>query len=82
MMYEDWVDNLDVSEVPPDELEEDPDRPFQLAYKKFPTKEERTGIHSIQTLQTANRCCLRKSFATYLNDTTPTGMPFILRCYT
>ena len=74
MMYEGFVDELDVSEVPLDELEEDPDRPFELAYKKYPTKEERAGIHSIQTLQSTNKKCICRIFAEYLNDTTSTGM--------
>ena len=73
MMYEGFVDELDVSEVPLDELEEDPDHPFELAYKKYLTKEERTGIHSIQTLQSTNKKCICRIFTEYLNDTTSTG---------
>jgi len=74
MMFEDWVDEVDVSNVPLEELQEDPDRPFELAYKKFPTKQERTGIQSIQTVQSTNEACIRGIFANYLNDTTSTGM--------
>jgi hypothetical protein len=80
MMYEDWVDDLDVSKVPLEELEEDPDRPFELAYKKFPTKLERTGIHSIRMLQIANETCLRKIFADYLGDTSATGIEVSIDC--
>jgi superfamily II DNA/RNA helicase len=80
MMFEDWVDEVDISEVPAEELDEDPDRPFELTYKKYPTKLERTGIHSIQTLQSSNKNCLRKIFAEYLNDSTSTGMFIIKSC--
>jgi len=71
-MYEPWIDTLDVSEVPAEELEEDPDRPFDLSGKKYPTKMERTGIFSITTLQDHSRC-LRQIFADYLQDVSATG---------
>jgi len=62
---------------PSEELDEDPDRPFELAYKKYPTKLERTGIHSIQTLRSTNKTCLRKVFAEYLNDSSSSGYVLI-----
>ena len=72
MMYEPWIDTLDVSEVPPEELEEDPDRPFDLSGKESPTTMERAGIFSITTLQNQTRC-LRGTFADYLQDDSPNG---------
>jgi hypothetical protein len=76
MMYEPWIDTLDVSEVPGEELVEDPDRPFDLSGKKYPTKMERTGIFSITTLQDQTRC-LRGTFADYLQDDSPHGSSFL-----
>jgi hypothetical protein len=34
MMDEPWINTLDISEVPAEELEEDPDQPFDLSSKK------------------------------------------------
>jgi hypothetical protein len=34
MIFEKWVNEIDVSEVPSEELDEDPDRPFDVSGKK------------------------------------------------
>jgi hypothetical protein len=67
MIFEKWVNEIDVSEVPSEELDEDPDRPFDVSGKKYPTKMERTGIYSINMLQDT-ATCIRKMFADYLGD--------------
>jgi hypothetical protein len=73
MIYEPWIDDVDISAVPNEELEEDPDRPFDLSGKKYPTKMERTGIFSIKMLQDKT-VCLRQHFADYLHDDSPNGL--------
>jgi superfamily II DNA helicase RecQ len=71
IMYEGWVEDLDVMDVPPEELEDDPDRPFLTGSKKNMTKRERVGIAFINCIQSIE--CLRCIFAGYLSDKTPEG---------
>ena len=73
MVFESWVNQLNVSEVPFEELEKDPDRPFDVSGKKFPTKMERTGIFNISLLQDTSSC-IREKFAEYLGDHSPNGL--------
>jgi hypothetical protein len=79
MMFENWVNEVDVSEVPSEELDEDPDRPFDVTGKKYPTKMERTGIFSISLLQ-GEVGCLHQGFAGYLDDHSPEGPSALLLC--
>ena len=79
MMFENWVNEVNVSEVPFEELDEDPDRPFDVTGKKYPTKMERTGIFSISLLQDKVGC-LRRAFAGYLDDHSPEGLSALLLC--
>ena len=71
IMYEPWVMEVDISNVPAGELEEDPDRPFCVDGKKYQNKISRTSIHCIRTIQCLT--CICSSFTTYLQDKTPEG---------
>jgi hypothetical protein len=51
VIFENWVHEFDIREVPFEELDEDPDRPLDISGKKFPMKLERTGIFNIKLLQ-------------------------------
>ena len=73
MVFENWVNTVDVSEVPADKLDEDPDRPFDVSGKKYPIKMEWTGIFSMSLLQDGTRC-IRRMFADYLGDHSPNGL--------
>jgi superfamily II DNA helicase RecQ len=72
IMYEPWVKDLDLTTVPPAELEDDPDRPFTLSSSKRQPKSERTGCFCIHVVQSTS--CIRSTFARYLDDPSPEGL--------
>ena len=69
ILYEPWVMTADVSSFAEDL--NDPDQPLQ-AITKTSKKPERTGVAMYRLVQSSD--CIRKFFARYLADNTPTGM--------
>ncbi|KAF7971247.1 hypothetical protein HWV62_21586 [Athelia sp. TMB] len=70
LLYEPWV--LDVTL--PESSEADPDRPVICSTKKYPTKQERTGVAMVKSVQC--KLCTRKYNAGHTNDTAPDALDF------
>jgi len=69
-MYEPWVKEMDLTAINIDSM--DPDYPNAGTLTKFSKKQARTGVAMIKCV--CESACLRKTFADYLNDTTPHGL--------
>lgn len=72
IMYESWVKSIDLTAIEVDTVS-DPDHPTVPKLSVHPTKKERSGIAMIKIIQLENEC-LRKLYASYLNDTASDGM--------
>ena len=72
VMYEPWVKELDLSNIPAAKFAEDPDRPFIISSSKRQPKTERTGCFCISLVQSAT--CIRRLFADYLGDSSFEGI--------
>lgn len=55
----------------PESCGSDPNRPLVDSKKKYPTKEERTGVAMIESVQT--KMCSRKFNAEHMGDTASDG---------
>ena len=71
IMYEPWAKTIDLSAVDFDTVS-DPDHPNVPKLTTHSTKQARTGVAMVKIIQQTE--CLRKLFATYLNDKAPDGM--------
>ncbi|KAH9160732.1 II DNA helicase [Lactarius sanguifluus] len=71
IMYEPWVKTIDLKAVRV-EASSDPDHPNVPKLTAHSTKQARTGVAMIKVIQ-QNEECLRRLFATYLNDQAPDG---------
>ncbi|KAH9014989.1 II DNA helicase [Lactarius pseudohatsudake] len=74
IMYEPWVKTIDLKAVIV-ETASDPDHPNVPKLTKHSTKQARTGVAMIKVIQ-QNEECLRRLFATYLNDQAPDALYF------
>jgi len=72
IMYEPWVKTIDLEAVRV-ETASDPDHPNIPELRIDSTKQARTGVAMIKITQQTEEC-LRRLFATYLNDQAPNGM--------
>jgi ERCC4-related helicase len=72
IMYEPWVKTIDIETVRVETVS-DPDHPNVPKLTIHSTKQARTGVAMIKVVQKTEEC-LRKLFATYLNDQTPDGI--------
>lgn len=71
IFHERWALDISLDEFKYGEMD-DPDRPRTKILKPTATVRERAAFSSIGLIQEPK--CLRRFFATYLNDTTPTGI--------
>ena len=71
LMYEPWVKSIDLAAVEVDTVS-DPDHPTVLKLTAHSTKQERSGIAMVKTIQFEHEC-LRQLYAAYLKDTTLDG---------
>jgi superfamily II DNA/RNA helicase len=69
ILYEPWAMTADISSFAEDL--DDPDQPLQ-AITKTSKKPERTGVAMYRLVQSSS--CIRRFFARYFADDTPTGM--------
>ncbi|KAH9070706.1 hypothetical protein EDB83DRAFT_2517848 [Lactarius deliciosus] len=74
IMYEPWVKTIDLKAIIV-ETASDPDHPNVPKLTKHSTKQARTGVAMIKVIQ-QNEECLRRLFATYLNDQAPDALHF------
>lgn len=74
VLYEPWVKTADLSSLAQDLS--DPDQPLQ-ALTKTSKKPERTGVAMYRLIQSSD--CIRRFFANYLCDDTPTALDFTNR---
>ncbi|KAI9436004.1 hypothetical protein H4582DRAFT_2079138 [Lactarius indigo] len=74
IMYEPWVKTIDLKAVSVETVS-DPDHPNVSKLTTHSTKQARTGIAMIKVIQ-QNEQCLRRLFATYLNDQAPDALHF------
>ncbi|KAH9058861.1 hypothetical protein EDB87DRAFT_849740 [Lactarius vividus] len=73
-MYEPWVKMINLEAVRV-ETASDPDHPNVPTLTIDSTKQARTGIAMIKTIQKTEEC-LRRLYATYLNDQAPYALHF------
>ena len=76
LMYEPWAKSINLATVEVD-TSSNPDHPNIPKLTVHSTKQARTGVAMLWIVQLEKEC-LRKSFATYLKDTTFDGM--YMRC--
>ncbi|PPR02849.1 hypothetical protein CVT24_002327 [Panaeolus cyanescens] len=76
IMYEPWVDEVDITTLVNDQL--DPDHPFPKKLTPKSNKRERLGSAMIKIIQ-SDTTCLRRLFAGYLEDETPEALTFTTR---
>jgi ERCC4-related helicase len=72
IMYEPWVKTINLEAVTVETVS-DPNHPNIPKLTIHSTKQARTGVTMIKIIQRTEEC-LRRLFATYLNDQTPDGM--------
>ncbi|KAF8272466.1 hypothetical protein EI94DRAFT_1796088 [Lactarius quietus] len=76
LMYEPWVKSIDLAAVEVDTVS-DPDHPTVPQLTDNLTKQERSGVAMIKTIQLEHEC-LRKLYATYLKDTAHDGTDVVI----